>query len=163
MLIEQHMGLVKPPPPLSAAARSVSEHGRPTPTPPQRSTTETSLYLSHKPFQDLIKALSEENKYFVCRNRHPKQENCCPILESGYIMIKDDKGVANKLNRIPTGHKRASTVKKNLRNKRERGGVLNVIQDTPTKYIHWADVIRLVGVLRKERLIRGGWRLHRRR
>ena len=104
MLIEQHMGLVKPPPPLSAAARSVSEHGRPTPTPPQRSTTETSLYLSHKPFQDLIKALSEENKYFVCRNRHPKQGNCCPILEAGYLMIKDDKGVSNKLNRIPTGH-----------------------------------------------------------
>ena len=45
---------------------------------------------------------SEDNRCFVFGNRYPNPGNCHPILEAGYLMMKDEEGVTKKLARIPT-------------------------------------------------------------
>ena len=63
-LIDQCRVLVNLPPPLSAVYISIREHIIPTLKPPQRSTMEPLLSLSHKFFQERIKGLSDRNIYF---------------------------------------------------------------------------------------------------
>ena len=92
-LIYQRRGLVKSSFPIGSAIRYVSDRRHKTPTPPPRGQTEQSFSLIHNIFWVLMKMLLEYKKFFICGNRHPDPVNCHPILESGYLMIKDEYGV----------------------------------------------------------------------
>ena len=78
--------------------------------PSQKKQQYPSFYLLHKLFQERIKMLSEENKCFTCGNSHPEPGNCRPILESGYLMIKDNEGAKNMLAIIESGRKKTTPV-----------------------------------------------------
>ena len=46
--------------------------------------------LIHNIFWDIIKMLLEDKKFFIFVNINPDPVNCHSILESGYLMIKDE-------------------------------------------------------------------------
>ena len=52
----------------------------------------------------------EDKKFFICGNIHPDPVNFHPILEAGYIMIKDEYGPAYKPAIIPTSRQEARSV-----------------------------------------------------
>ena len=91
-LIDQQWGMVKSPAPIDAAFSSVSERRCYTPEPPQMTQMEMAFSLSHKPFWGGIKTLSEDNKCFVCGNRHPDPGKCYPVLEACSLVTKDEEG-----------------------------------------------------------------------
>ena len=68
---------------------SIFERRGQKPTPMKRGKQYTSLFLLQKIFQEHINNIYEEKKEFVCRNRQPNPGKFRPILESGYLMIKD--------------------------------------------------------------------------
>ena len=64
--------------------------GKKTPTLPPRVQTEQYFSIIHNIFWEIIKMLLEDKKFFICGNIDPEPVNCHPILEAGYIMIKDE-------------------------------------------------------------------------
>ena len=78
----------------------------------------------------------EEKRRFVCRNRNPNPGNCRPILDSRYLIIKDEKRAAKKLVRIPTGHQRSSAVESKTQKINEKGvGSSVFVNTTPTNRV----------------------------
>ena len=90
MLIDKRRGIVKSPAPIGAAIISVSDRRQKIPTPPPRGQTEQSFYLIHNIFWDIINMILEDKQFFIYGNINPDPVNFHPILESGYLMIKDE-------------------------------------------------------------------------
>ena len=63
-----------------------------------------------KIFRERINALSEEIKLFVFGNRHHEPGNCRPILEAGYLVVKNAEVVAKKLSIIRMGNQKTNSV-----------------------------------------------------
>ena len=86
MLIDQRRGFVKP----LAQTNSTD-----TPTPPHRTSIESTLSLYHIRLWDIIKMIPEEGKCFAYINTHPNHINCLTILEGSYLITQDKEGASN--------------------------------------------------------------------
>ena len=124
-LINQHMSIVKYLVPIGSEVILVSDLRLQTPTPAQKNPTEPTLSVFHKLFWECINMLLEYHKCFVCGNRHPYPRKFCPTLDAGYILNKDEEGLAKKITSIPTGCQHTIIWKL------ERGGVHGVIPTFP--------------------------------
>ena len=76
-LIDQNRGLNQTPPDTVGSTISFfSNRKRNTTIPHPKDQHGPYLFLSHKPFIYIIKTITEENKCFVCGNRHLDPGNC---------------------------------------------------------------------------------------
>ena len=70
-MIDQFMGLVKITIEMAGVTVSSVYECRQTPPIPPKVQQEPYLSLMHKLFRKRIEIISEDNKCFVCENRHP--------------------------------------------------------------------------------------------
>ena len=145
-LIDHIRGLVKPPSPISAAFRPVSDRRWNTSAIPKEHTWINVLTALQG-----IKTHSGGNKWLLWGNRHQDLGNFHPILEAGYLMMKDEEGGGQEnrkhSHRLPESKRRHIIFS---RGQQESSSVLSVCHINTLQRVHRGSIGRIVGIIRPD-------------